>query len=94
MGSLSLCWRNNMGKWLSQFQIKDLLDTSEDEDSVKAAANQIMERLRVNSPFNVLDTTDLSNDFYKSSVNGSVDDFNDSLDYLYDLADAYKVWIS
>jgi len=83
-----------MGKWLSQFQIKDLLDTSEDEDSVKAAANQIMERLRVNSPFNVLDTTDLSNDFYKSSVNGSVDDFNDSLDYLYDLADAYKVWIS
>lgn len=81
--------------WRGEIKIKDLLDEREDPQAIRHAARGIATRLGT-TPFknDELDEIIMECENIASSVDPTLNEFNDTLESLYDWADDNAVWLA
>jgi hypothetical protein len=81
-----------MVMWKAKFQVKDLLTTSDDAETVVRVATEIIARLTTHQPFGD-DTQDIIDAFAEAKDSADLGMFNDAMNDLYDIANEQRIWI-
>ena len=81
-------------RWKYRVRIKDLLNESEDYETIQATMNAIAERLDRAACFSSFNKQPLQSIPKGDSIFKPIDYANRLLDRIYDYADSHDIWIS